>query len=744
MVKSRTSRLIVGGAAAFGLFALTNCSDSAERTDRAADLGQAVLDQLSGKEAAPASNPMKDVPIQERAMAGTIKATADFSDDAEPPRRYLLGSIVAKPKDIPEMFALSSVRSQPELTAEIAIEDTSEAVTVVPNEMAVQAYQNNPEILLEVEKSRKKRSVTVIDPKAERDRDAGARGLSKDSRPRIALSKRVEQNESGISGPAPMVAIREKILSVEERLDLLPKLSEHLSKRAIVPRERVITRQIRAEDKMIEVATKFGLSANMQRSRSGQMKFEIGANALSPTQFTGENEANTLFAVDADVACTPENAERASESTVIAMACVIDELEASGEFEYVERDYLFEHEFVGRRPEAPPVTVSITPNDPLFDLQWHFRNHGEADDESEGGTGFVDFWSKSGTQGSSEVVVAVIDTGLQMSHPDIQGSANVAPGWDMVSNRDFGNDGDGRDSDANDPGDICPAAGVFENSFHGTHVAGTVGVGVTNNAQGVAGGAWNVKIVPVRALGKCGGSTSDINDAIQWAGGLIPEFDADGSEVWNQNPADIINLSIGLGRPCPRSMQDAIDAVTAAGVIVVVAAGNKGKSTSNYAPASCRGVVTVASSDARGHIASYSNYGAAVDLMAPGGDMSKDLNGDGKPDGVLSTKATKNCFDPVTGAAVAECFYAYEEGTSMAAPHVSAALALLKSVDPDEEPAALVQRLVDAVTRQSDSQCTSPCIDYKGAPPTESDPELCFRACGAGLLNLASVALPED
>jgi len=121
-----------------------------------------------------------------------------------------------------------------------------------------------------------------------------------------------------------------------------------------------------------------------------------------------------------------------------------------------------------------------------------------------------------------------------------------------------------------------------------------------------------------------------------------------------------------------------------------------------------------------------------------------DDNNDGKPDGVLSTKSGSNCFDPVTGAAVAECFYSYEEGTSMAAPHVSAALALLKSVDPDEEPAALVQRLVDAVTRQSDSQCTSACTDYPGAPPVEGDSEMCFRACGEGLLNLASVALPEN
>ena len=95
----------------------------------------------------------------------------------------------------------------------------------------------------------------------------------------------------------------------------------------------------------------------------------------------------------------------------------------------------------------------------------------------------------------------------------------------------------------------------------------------TNNAIGIAGGAWDVTIVPVRALGRCGGKLSDINDAIRWAAGKVPARDGAGNEVWNANPADIINLSIGLFEPCPASMQAAINDAVAAGAIVVVGGG---------------------------------------------------------------------------------------------------------------------------------------------------------------------------
>jgi serine protease len=303
------------------------------------------------------------------------------------------------------------------------------------------------------------------------------------------------------------------------------------------------------------------------------------------------------------------------------------------------------------------------------------------------------------------------------------------------------NDGDSRDSDPNDPGDQCPEEFVFEDTFHGTHVAGTVGASVSNNGNGVAGGAWNVKIVPVRALGKCGGRLSDINDAIRWAGGLIPEYDELGNEVWNDNPADIINLSIGLFRFCPASMQDAINAVTERGVVVVAAAGNDSVSTQYYAPGGCNNVVSVAAGDARGRIAPYSNYGAEVDVLAPGGDLQRDDNGDGRPDGILSTKHASNCTDPVTNESIADCYYAYEQGTSMAAPHVSAALALIKSKRPDLTGTALADVLLAALNPRSQEQCSGPCDQYPGAEPVSAGSEICRLPCGGGLLNLSDVNL---
>jgi serine protease len=272
-------------------------------------------------------------------------------------------------------------------------------------------------------------------------------------------------------------------------------------------------------------------------------------------------------------------------------------------------------------------------------------------------------------------------------------------------------------------------------------VAGTVGAALTNNGTGVAGGAWNVTVVPVRALGRCGGRLSDINDSIRWAAGLIPGITSDGREVWTAKRADIINMSLGLFERCPASMQAAIDEAVAAGSIVVAAAGNARLSTAWYAPAGCRNVVTVAAGDARGQITPYSNYGAEVDILAPGGDVTRDDDGDGRPDGVLSTKQATNCVDPVTGQLIGSCNYAYENGTSMAAPHVAAALALLKAEQPTATPDQLVSRLLASIRPRAPEQCAGECRFYPGTTPYAGAPAgMCARPCGAGLLDLSIAA----
>ncbi|MGD2133529.1 MAG: S8 family serine peptidase [Maricaulaceae bacterium] len=448
------------------------------------------------------------------------------------------------------------------------------------------------------------------------------------------------------------------------------------------------------------------------------------------------------------------DAEMMRANPRIGVNCAIERLRASNEFEYVEPNYIVTHEFA-RRPRRTAGATGA-PDDPLYGLQWNYTSQGgnggagEGDGETaalSGGAGFQDFWARTEQHGSREIVVAVVDTGLDTAHPDISGSPNVATGIDMVSVAFYGNDGDGRDTDPSDPGDICDTTDPeAANSYHGTHVAGTIGAASTNDGAGIAGGAWDVTIVPVRALGRCGGLQSDINDAIRWAAGVeeaLIETPGGVISVANENPADIINLSLGFPAPdgCPASTQEAINDAIAAGAIVVAAAGNKGIDVAEYGPSGCDGVLTVAAGDGVGALAYYSNWGEGVDVMAPGGDLSADLDGDGRPDGILSTKRAEDCVDPLSSEAIGDCRYAYEHGTSMAAPHVSAALALLKSQDPARSNDTLIDLIVNnARNPRSLAQCTGLCSETPGGTTIDGQPGMCHRPCGEGLLDLAQVA----
>jgi serine protease len=357
------------------------------------------------------------------------------------------------------------------------------------------------------------------------------------------------------------------------------------------------------------------------------------------------------------------------------------------------------------------LAQDVTPNDPRFSDQWHYLNNGGGTGESPGGVGLPQAWDAS--TGDASVVVGILDTGILPGHPDIAGSANLLAGFDMITDPSTGNDGDGRDNDPTDPGDAVgpnecfPGSPALPSSWHGTHVAGTVGVGITNNGVGVAGINWNAGVLPVRVLGKCGASTSDINDAIRWAAGLpVPGVPN------NPTPARVINMSLGTppGVPCSAapSTQAAINDAVAAGAAVVVAAGNDAVDASQVMPASCNNVITVAASDARGRLVTrYSNFGTTIEIMAPGGDVNRDDSGDGNPDGVLSM---------VQGG------YAYYNGTSMAAPHVAGVAALWLATDPTLTPAQVLAELEANALPRSSTEC----------------PEL----CGAGLLNAVRGTTP--
>ncbi|MEQ8558454.1 MAG: S8 family peptidase [Henriciella sp.] len=746
---------LAAALAGLGLCAgLAACDRTDERVDRLEDIGRGVMDQLGGGDGTGGgANRMESAPVAARALAGKIMESSPIQAGPSAQQKFVVGSIVAKPRSLPE--PASPVRSMDAPTmadydAYVAGED-SDALIVVPSDDEMEALEETEAGTRTVEEApqrlqqamRSRRTIT-IDPKSRDLSQSGsmvAREVLKDSRPALKSAPQrtlslPETMERAAPAPAP-----------PEMAELQAPLPAKSAERRLMMRQDAMSAQVNAESRMIETAQRYGLAANIQRSRSGQMVIEIGSRATKPTRYEGDGAAEGVpwIVSDDDREC-PENPTEAQlqADPQLATVCVIQELKNSGDFEYVEKDWVYHHQFVRRPKNEGPITASsITPNDPLWQLQWNFLGQGSGEGKAPGGAGFVDFWTSQATQGSDEVVVAVVDTGLEMSHPDIKDSPNLAPGWDMVTDIGMANDGDSRDSDPNDPGDECPEDFVFENTYHGTHVAGTVGASVTNNANGVAGGAWNVKIVPVRALGKCGGRLSDINDAIRWAGGLIPEYDELGNEIWNDNPADIINLSIGIFRFCPASMQDAIDEVVERGVVVVAAAGNDKVSTQFYAPGGCNNVLSVAAGDARGIMAPYSNYGAEVDLMAPGGDLTRDDNGDGRPDGILSTKTAHDCIDPVTNESIEDCFYAYEQGTSMAAPHVSAALALIKSKRPELQGTSLSDVLLAALTPRSQEQCSGPCVQYPGAEPVEGSPDLCKRPCGSGLLNLSNINLDD-
>ena len=393
-----------------------------------------------------------------------------------------------------------------------------------------------------------------------------------------------------------------------------------------------------------------------------------------------------------------------------------------------------------------------TPNDTRFnDFQWNLfaptsiytgpiSGGGTKSAPATGGANLPLAWDV--TTGHNSVVIAIIDTGI-VNHQDLNG-AGIAPfsatyqpngrflaGYDFISEgvgagtvpaNFVANDGNGRDPDPSDPGDFVTTqeetdypslcddgqTGPQNSSWHGSHMAG-VAAAASNNSQGIAGVAWNIRILPVRALGKCGGSLSDIAEAIRWAAGLsVPGVPA------NPTPARVINLSLGSGPTvsCDVTMQSAVDAAIAAGSVVVAATGNEG-SLGLSVPAKCNGVIAVTAHTINGENAIYANIGPNggagpnPTISSPGGGEPTLLGANGPTDdpnwfgyyiwstvlfGNTSPTSSDTANPPRSGPA-----YAGFTGTSAATPQVAAVAALIKSMLPNASPAAIRNYLVTTV-----------------------------------------------
>lgn len=317
---------------------------------------------------------------------------------------------------------------------------------------------------------------------------------------------------------------------------------------------------------------------------------------------------------------------------------------------------------------------TLTPNDTFFSLQYGFQS-------GTGGSNADQAWNL-GFLGTGKIV-AVIDTGYR---PHVDLNANVINGYDFITNAATANDGGGRDASALDPGDWTTFVGqcyagspITNSSWHGTHVAGTVAA-VTNNAAGVAGMAYKAKVLAVRALGRCGGTLADIADAVTWSsGGVVAGVPAVGA-----NKATVINMSLGGGGVCTAAsaMNVAINGAISRGTTVVVAAGNSNANVSGFTPASCpgpagaptNGLIVIGATDSAGVKASFSNFGALVDVSAPG----------------VSIASTLNAGTTVPGADN----YVYYSGTSMSSPHVAGLAALIQSKPAADCAPAKVEALI--------------------------------------------------
>lgn len=424
--------------------------------------------------------------------------------------------------------------------------------------------------------------------------------------------------------------------------------------------------------------------------KQGRPETRFGANATGPATEGGiAFNADGGFSLNgvqfeqarAYPAGTGLSLYRTNETSQAGTRALVDQLRASGAVAEAFPNWI--------------LSATAVPDDPFYAYQaWHYEqiNMPDAWDIEDGST--------------DRITVAVLDTGW-FPHPDID--------WGVGAN--FVNWNAATGEPAATEGDITNARTNDGNSPHGTHVAGTIGA-LSNNAEGAAGINWNVELLPIKVLGGTNGSGSlaGILEGAWWALGYDgPEY---GGHV-NESPARVINMSLGgaLFETCPASIDAFYAYFASLGMITVTSAGNEGSPSDINFPASCPSVITVGATGPTGARAYYSNYGAFVDVMAPGGDFDYDHPlTDAFPAGVLSTVYDEN------GPG-----FSFMQGTSMAAPHVTGVVSLLLAQDPTLGTEQVREILHNASYPLTYGECNVPSMGFDGQ-----------NVCGAGLLDAAA------